>query len=171
MDTDGQIQDAIDRNSTNNQFSVSNTPFHTHNGLDAPNVSFQNLTQRNEILSIIIAGTSAATATNYGVFFTAPYKCVFVGATEVHATLGTDGGAVTLQIEKLTGTLASGSGTALLSAGFNLKGTINTVQTATLLSSLTNATFNLAKGDRLGLVLTGTPTSVAHVNLIIKLNY
>ncbi len=165
-----QVQDGIDKNSGINQFAVTQTPFHTHNGLDSPSVSFQNLSNRSEILHVVIFGTQAATAGNYNVFFTAPYKCLFMGATEVHSVLGTDASAVTLQIEKLTGTTASGSGTNLLSAGFNLKGTINTVQTANL-ALIPNTNFNLAIGDRLGLSLTGTPTSVANVVIVVKLSY
>lgn len=165
-----QIQNAIDDNSGINQFAVTQTPFHTHNKLDSPGVSFQNLINRNEILHVVLFGTQAATAGNYNVFFIAPYKCLFMGATEVHSALGTDGSAVTLQIEKLTGTTASGSGTVLLSSGFDLKAPINTVQTANL-ALIPNINFNLAIGDRLGLKLTGTPTSVANVVVIVKLSY
>lgn len=166
----GQIQDAIDQNNGQNQFGISQTPFHIHNNLDSPAVSFQNLKERNEILHIVLPGTSAATAGNYNVFFTAPYKCIFMSVTEVHSVLGTDASPVTLQIEKLTGTTASGSGTILLSAGFNLKAAINTVQNG-LLALIPNPNFNLATGDRLGLKLTGTPTSVGNVVVMVKLNY
>lgn len=170
MNLNDQIQDAIDDNNGINQFGVTETPYHTHNNLDSPSVSFQNLTNRNEILHLVLPGTSAATAGNYGVFFIAPYKCVFMGATEVHGTKGTDGSPVSLQIEKLTGTTASGSGTSLLATAFDLKGTINTVQNA-VLRKVPNSNFNLSIGDRLGFVLTGTPTSVAQVCVIVKLSY
>ncbi len=163
-------QQVHDENSTIDQFAVSQTPFHTHNGADSPQVNFANLTGRFEFLNEVLPGASAATASNYGVIFIAPYRCQFMGATEVHAVLGTDGSAVTLQIEKLQGTTASGSGTNLLASGFNLKGTINTVQTATL-AVLPKTTFNLHKGDRLGLVLTGTPTSVSQVVIVVQLSY
>lgn len=169
-DDTSKIQDVTNKSNTINQFALSATPLHIHNGLDTPNISFQNIINRNEIFTIIIPGTSAADPANYGVFFTAPYKCSFVGATEVHATAGTDTLSVTVQVEKLTGIQASGSGVVLLSAGFDLKGAINTVQTATL-AKITNANFIMAKGDRLGLARFGTLTSVAHVNIVIKLNY
>lgn len=167
---DEQIQSSIDQNDGVDQFAVAQTPYHTHNKLDSPPVSFQDLINRTEILSVVLPGTSAATAGNYGTFFTAPYKCLFVGATEVHGTLGTDGSAVSLQIQKLTGTTAIGSGTNLLATAFDLKGTINTVQTAKLARSQ-NSVFNLAIGDRLGLALTGTPTAVAQVCVIVKLSF
>ena len=47
-------------------------------------------------------GTSPATTTNYGIIFTALYPCTVIDFSEVHQTLGTDGAAVTLQLEKLT---------------------------------------------------------------------
>lgn len=165
-----QAQQVHDENATADQFAVSQTPFHTHNGADSQRVNFNDLVQRSEFVECFLLGSSAATAANYGVFWIAPYKCTFLGATEVHAVLGTDGSAVTLQVEKLTGTTATGSGTNLLASGFNLKATINTVQTAKLAASATT-TFNLAKGDRLGLSLTGTPTSVSQVVVVCQLMY
>lgn len=36
-------QDVYDQNSTSDQFSVSQTPFHKHNGTDSPRISFINL--------------------------------------------------------------------------------------------------------------------------------
>jgi len=169
-----KVQDLIttDRENTDtqNQFGVAQIPFHTHNGADSPQVSFANLVNRSEFLHIVLAGTSAATSGNYGVFFTAPYACAFIGATEVHSTAGTDLGAVTLQIEKLIGTTASGSGINLLATGFDLKGTANTVQTGVLAFKVAN-TFTLAKGDRLGLSLSGTPTAVAQVVVVCQLSY
>lgn len=159
-----------DENATTDQFAVSQTPFHTHNGADSQQVNFKNLVGRFEFLNEVLPGSSAATVGNYGVIFIAPYKCTFLGATEVHAALGTDGGAVTLQIEKLISTTATGSGTNLLATPFNLKGTINTVQTG-ILAIVAKSTFNLNKGDRLGLSLTGTPTSVSQVCVIVQLSY
>jgi len=166
----GISQDNYNENSGINQFALTQTPYHVHNGLDTPNVSFLNITNRSEVLHLIVPGTLAATSGNYGVFFIAPYKCVFKAATEVHSGLGTDSGAVTLNVEKLTGTAATGGGTSLLATGFNLKATINTVQKGTL-KTIANTNFNLAIGDRLGLVLTGTPTSVNHVVVMVTLSY
>lgn len=162
------IQDAFDENSGINQFAVTQTPFHTHNGADSPSVSFQNLTNRNEFIHIIIPGTSAQTSTNFGVFFTAPYKCQFKGATEVHTVAGTS--TPTLQIEKLINTTATGSGTNLLLTSFNLAGTANTVQNAKL-SNIQNTNFNLAIGDRLGLSVSGTLTTLSHVVVMVQIMY
>lgn len=93
-------------------------------------------------------------------FFVAPQACKVLAVSEVHSTLGTDGGAVSAVVTKDTGTAAPGAGTSLHQSGsFNLKGANNTVQTATL--STTAATLTLAAGDRLAVKLTGTPTSVA----------
>ena len=72
---------------------------------------------------------------------------------------GTDAGAVTLMLDNCTGTEAPGSGTDILQAGLDLKGTINTVQTGTL--SATAAELILAVGDRLCVDVTGSMTNVA----------
>jgi hypothetical protein len=94
-----------------------------------------------------------------------------MGAQESHATAGNDAGAVTLQLEKLTGTTAPGSGTALLTdnsnAGFNLKGTANTVQTGTLTGTV--GSLQLAVGDRLAWKVAGTPTAVVGVVASVRL--
>lgn len=70
---------------------------------------------------------------------------------------GTDASAVTAAIKKASGTTAIASGTALHSSTFNLKGTINTVQTLTL--STTASDLEIAAGDRIGVDFTGTLTS------------
>lgn len=161
-------QGVLERNQTVDQFGVSQTPYHTHNGADSPQVSYASLTNRVIVFPIVLAGSAPATAANYGTFFAAPFACQFVGANEVHQTAGSDGSAVSLQIEKLAGTTASGSGTVLLLGAFDLKGTANTVQTS-MLANVAKKTFALAKGDRLGLKLTGTPTSVATLVVTVRL--
>lgn len=161
-------QEVHNVNSTVDQFGVSQTPFHVHDGAGSPKVSFQNLKNRNEFLHVIVQGTSAATSTNYGVFFIAPYNCVFLGATEVHSTAGSS--TPTLQIEKLMGTTATGSGINLLAFPFTLNGTANTVQTG-IKAYVPSTNFSLAKGDRLGLSVSGTLTNVAQVCVIIQLSY
>lgn len=163
------IQQEISNESTQNQFAVSQTPFHIHNGADAPAIPFSNLKEKLFILPHTIYGASAATAGNYSVFFTAPFPMTILGITEVHAVKGTDGSAVTLVIEKLTGTTAPGSGFNTMATTFNLKGNINTVQTAVLSTVLGNIQINT--GDRLALKLTGTPTAVANVTVTLQVNF
>lgn len=165
---DEQIENAMENSSAVNQFSVSDIPYHTHEGTASPNVSFQNLINRNEVLHVIIPGSSAATAANYGVFFIAPYPCVFVNAMEVHGAVG--GTNAALQVEKLTGATASGSGTPLLMSAFDLTATANTVQTRSM-GKLVNSVFNLATGDRLGLTTTGTLTNASQVVVVVKIMY
>ena len=163
-------QETILKTDSQNQFGVAATPFHLHTGADSPQIDFASILNRLLTQTFVLPGITPATTTNYGVIFIAPFKCIFTSASEVHGTKGTDGSAVTLQMEKLTGTTASGSGTSLLSAGFNLKGTINTVQSA-VLASIPKKTFSLAKGDRIGIVLTGTPTAVAQMVITYQLTY
>lgn len=104
-------------------------------------------------------------------FFTADRAYQVVGVTEIHAVAGDNGGAVNLQLTKDTGTDAPGAGTDLLTnntnAGFNLKGTANTLQTGTL--TATTASLQLAAGDRLSLDFAGTVTTLAGVQVTVKL--
>lgn len=91
--------------------------------------------------------------------------CQLVAAREVHATAGNDAGAVNLQLVKDTGTNAPGAGTDLLTnntnAGFDMKGTANTVQVGTLTSTVADLQF--AVGNRLSADFAGTVTTLAGV--------
>lgn len=145
------------------------TPSHYHNGFDSNQISWGDLYQKKVWVRHTLTGTSAATAGNYGAFYIVPVACLVTGIKEVHEVLGTDGSAVTLNVEKLTGTTAPGSGTGILSTAFSLKATINTVQIGTL--TTTSATRTLAIGDRLGLVKTGTLTAVAGVTVMVELQF
>ena len=163
------IQQMIDTDNQVNQFAVSQTPFHTHNGTDSSLLNFRNILNRDLVIPYTLPGAVPQTAANYGVFFIAPFNLTIRGITEVHATKGTDGSAVTLQIEKLIGTTAPASGVLLLTTAFDLRGTINTVQTGVLTTTV--GAIQLKKGDRLGLKLTGTPTAVANLTITIIINY
>jgi len=83
---------------------------------------------------------------------------------EVHGTASTSG---TLQIEKLTGTTAAGSGTNMMTGTVSLSATANTVVSGTL--TATTATLTLAAGDRIGGVLAGTLTNLAGCVIVISL--
>ncbi|MCC5644785.1 hypothetical protein LC607_17935 [Nostoc sp. CHAB 5824] len=104
-------------------------------------------------------------------FFVADGAYLVTGISYVHSTAGSDGSAVNLQITKDTGTAAPGAGTDLLTnntnAGFDCKGTANTVQTGALVA--TEATRTLASGDRLSLDFAGTVTALAGVVVTVSL--
>lgn len=163
------IQEMIDNDNQVNQFGVSQTPYHTHNGSDSSRIPMINLRDKYQIISYTIPGTGAATAANYSTFFTAPFPLTIKQITEVHAVLGTDGGTVTVDVEKLTGTQAPGAGVVLTTTPFNLKSTINTVVTG-ILTSVEGA-IQLNQGDRLALKDTGTLTSVENVTITIIINF
>lgn len=84
-----------------------------------------------------------------------PYRVNAIRAVPVIA--GTDVGAVTAQIRKLTGTQAPSAGVLLHTGTFDLKGTINTVVSLTL--TATAADLELAAGDRIAFDLTGLSTA------------
>lgn len=104
-------------------------------------------------------------------FFIADRDLEVISISEVHSTAGTDVGAVNVQVTKDTSTNAPGAGTDLLtnnsSAGFNLKGTANTVQTGSLTSTI--ASLRLTSGDRLSVDFAGTLTSLAGVVVTVIL--
>ncbi|SRR6266498_3866966 len=91
--------------------------------------------------------------------------------SEVHSTAGSDAGAVNLQVTKDTATDAPGAGTDLLTnntnAGFDLKGTANTVQNGAL--TATAAALLLAAGDRLSLDFSGVLTALVGLVITIEL--
>lgn len=99
-------------------------------------------------------------------FFIAPVKCQLIVAKEVHTTAGDDSGTVTGTLERLQGTETLGNGDELCTAGFNLKGTAETVQTATLVQT---SAVTLAAGDRLAFKLTGTSTTLANMVVTCQL--
>ena len=142
-------------------------PDHYHNKIDSSPVFWADLASRKVYIHHTIAGLAAATATNYGVFFIAPFPCYLSLLKEVHQTAGSDGGAVTLTLEKLTGTQALDAGTAMLSTTLSLKATADTVQTGTISPTLTS--INLASGDRIAMKDAGTLTSVANVTVLLEL--
>lgn len=140
---------------------------HQHNGFDATRVEFGDIEFKKVWVHHTIVGTAAATAANYGVFYIVPFACTLTAFKEVHQTAGTDAGAVTLDLEKLTGTQALDAGAVMLASTLSLKATINSVQTATLTNTLTNR--NLVAGDRLALKDAGTLTAVANVTVMVEL--
>jgi hypothetical protein len=97
-----------------------------------------------------------------------PYKIVNV--SEVHSTAGTNGGAVSLQVTLDRDTDAPGAGSNLIAlnanAGFDLKGTANTVQVGTFISD--GLTYMLP-GDRLSVDFAGVLTSLAGVEVTVTL--
>ena len=130
---------------------------------------------REESVAFVVKdlpGSLAQTAASYGVFFTATRPCYIKAITESHTTAGADAGAVSLEVERLTGTTAPGSGTSLQSAVFDLKGTANTTQYAGLRTGSTLiAQTGLNMGDRLALKKTGTLTSLEGVQVTVELRY
>jgi hypothetical protein len=86
-----------------------------------------------------------------------------VAGIERHQTAGNDGSAVTLMVKSAASGTAKGSGTDMLSAGFNLKGTADTNIAAALHGTLGNT--QVADGEAVALVLTGTATTCDGVSV------
>jgi hypothetical protein len=168
MDTQ-QLQDEIQKLwSTINQLqSAPAIPDHFHNGYDVSPINFSMIYQKKVYIHHTLQGANAATASNYGTFWIAPFACLAKSVSEIHQTAGTDGGTVSLQVEKLTGTTAAGAGSNIMGTAYNLKNTANTLQSFALVT--TAASITLAKGDRLALKLSGTPTSLSTVSVMTEL--
>ena len=114
-----------------------------------------------EPVSVCIAGTAAATATNYPPScFIAKESCRVVQISVVYGTAAS--GAGTLDVKKRPSGTAIGSSTSILSSTVALNGTADTPVNATL--NTTNAV--LKAGDILGLVA-ATTTGLADVNVTI----
>lgn len=140
---------------------------HQHNGFDSIKVEYNDINRKIIYVSHTIVGADAATAANFGVFFIVPVACVLTGFQEVHQTAGNDAGAVTLTLEKLTGTTAPDSGVVMLASTLSLKATANTVQDGVPTLTLGNRT--LKAGDRLCLKDAGTLTTLANVTVKVEL--
>lgn len=87
--------------------------------------------------------------------------------TAVRAAWGVASVSATFNIEKLTGTTAPGSGTALLQSVIDTSTTANTVNTGTLTGTI--GSLQLAVGDRVGVKIAGTITSLVGGVLTITL--
>lgn len=165
----GPIDDSIEREDPSAAPTAYVVPFHLHNDQDSPRIRQEDIARRSDPISATLPGTSAATAANYGVFFIAIRKCVVKQVYEFHTTKGTDASAVTLNIEKLTGTQAPDAGVTLLSTAFDLKGNINARQVGALVALRSSLT--LKPGDRLCLKDAGTLTAVAGVIVGLEIEY
>lgn len=111
---------------------------------------------------------AGAAAGDYdGRFFIADRAYEVVAVREQHQTAGNDGGTVTVMVKKVPSGTAKASGTDILAAGINLKATADTIQSPAL--HATAANYQLAAGDSLGAVVTGTPTAVDGVSITVIL--
>ena len=138
---------------------------HRHDGIDG-----SQKIRKQFLITTQLVGALPATATNYEIFFinTHTKALKVVAISEVHRVAGSDAGAVTLQIERLQGTEALDAGDPLLVAGFNLKGTANTVVRKGLADlTATKTLLILSQGDRLALDDAGTLADVAGLTVTV----
>lgn len=117
-------------------------------------------------VNTLLPGTDGATAANYDRFWTAPAKCV---VDSVVATWSTASNSGTLNVEKVDSGTAQGSGTDLLSSTISTAGSANTSTEGTL--ETTAATVELAVGDSLATVNSGTLTSLVNLQVTVGLHW
>lgn len=132
--------------------------------------------QRGDLVMLqFMWGNNASLLTVGNVSFPIRDYYEVVEAAETHTTAGTDGGAVTAVVEKLTGTQAPNAGANMFKTStFNMKGAANTVQRLvasqlTGLSVAQRAAQLVSPGDRIGFSFTGTLTTLAGVGVTVVL--
>jgi len=124
-------------------------------------------TRRFSVVAII-PGAEAATAANYGTFFTANRACTVLKISESHTDLSTGGGNEDLQVRKLASGDAPAGGVACLGGtGIDLTTAINVVQSPALTG--VGADLILAAGDRLSLEDDGVLTALEGVCVTVDL--
>lgn len=156
------IQQQVNNNNSSGRFGYNLTPAHAHTGLDSPQVSFLNLTERQFTVTSVISGTGAATSTNYGSFWVAPFNC---SVQQILQTHGANGAGGVLTVELLKSGVASGSGTSVTT--FDMTTGANTVVTKNI--GRLSVVKALGTGDRLGLSITGTLTGLSQVVVTVLL--
>ncbi len=125
------------------------------------------------VISVVVPDTSAATAANYGVFYTAPFACELIEAWETHKVASSSSSLATLGIEKLTGGQALDAGVVMTSSLFDIRTLANDPNRISCTSSLPTYRF-LNPGDRMALKDFGVLTALSHVEvsvLLKALNY
>ena len=118
-------------------------------------------------VSTTLPYTNAQSANYYNdIYWIAPAKCV---VDSVEARWGTASTSGTVTVHKVPSGTAAGSGTALLSSTISTAGTAATKTAGTL--STTKSTLELAAGDGLQLVDSGTLTSLVDLNVTVGLHW
>lgn len=126
-------------------------------------MDFQELTNKDGYyFTVYVGGTAGATSGNYGRFATVRYPIQILRIDEIHEVLGTDAGAVTLDVVVVPNGSAISAGTSLLASTFSLKSTINTLQIKEK-RNLSTAVRMVEPNQSLALKTSGTLTAVAGV--------
>lgn len=104
--------------------------------------------------------------------FTATGDYEVIGVSEVHDVIGSDVGAVTLDVKKCASGTTIASGTSVLASTFSLKSTADTPVRKTVADggiSSAQATRIVKDGESLAIDITGTTTAVAGVAVTVWL--
>jgi hypothetical protein len=118
-------------------------------------------------VSTLLPYTDAASANFYtSTFWTAPAKCVVDSVTARYNTASSSG---TVTVHKVPSGTAPDSGTALLASTISTAATADTRYSGTL--ATTASTLELAEGDGLQLVDSGTLTSLADLEVTVGLHW
>jgi len=147
--------------------------------MEKPGIKWEDIVSKDGFyITYVVPGSSLLSSTYFGMFFTAYWPCEVVGVSETHAVAGTDGGAVTLQLERLKPGVAAGAGEDILITAFDLKSTANTpVEQSGFDFVRTPSTVDgwqprqLDAGDRIALKTSGTLTGLNYVLVTVYLQH
>lgn len=123
---------------------------------------------RRILLPIHLPDAIAGTAANYGMVFITPAddRYIFAGVEVIFTTQA--GAACTLTVERCQGTEAPGAGNVILAATIDMEGAEETPHYGSI-AGVAVADRTLADGDRIGLVIAGTPAALRNVQVTIEL--
>lgn len=135
-----EIDDAIAKYASDRKFDVAQIPAHTHTGIEASPVSFNDLTERSRYIlyRIVEATTSVTVASSVGGDFIMPFSgyITSTGATvDVAGTTGT----MTIDIKK--------SGSSVFTNKITIDSGSKTSRSASTKSLLTSSKINFNIGD------------------------
>lgn len=119
------------------------------------------------IANVRLGGALAATAANWGIFFTADQAMEVIECVERNEVVPSDGGGVTMMVTKVPSGTAKGSGVDMLASAINLKSTADTNVVGVLHGTAGNR--QLADGDSVAIIPTGTLTAL--VGLSVRLTF
>lgn len=119
-----------------------------------------------------LVDTLPQTAANYGMFFTARHPCEVLRVTATWGVAATGGGSGALQVEKLTGTTAKGSGINTLLTAIDMTATANTpvIREGKTLVTATSAR-QLKENERLAIKSSGTITALKDLQVTLYLKF
>ncbi len=159
------MQQEIVKASASGRYTLNTTPTHSHTGIDSPKVEFADILDKQFFAVSTVFGTSAATATNYGTFWIAPFNASVQEMQITYAHQATN--PCVIYVEILKPGHPSGSGIGVQGFNVAVAGGVDQVGTSKLRAGSKAAI--LSANDRLSLFVDGDPTGLVQLNITVLL--